>query len=118
MTKIQHQKDLPPAGQPFSTSTSVWFTLSLCSICLGLTAILGFVGQCTLELPYHLSGKETIATVGNYGMRENTANPVVIRSADVTVYYFTQEQSEHIVSSKLRGVERLPRDVQDALGSG
>ncbi len=103
--------------QPFSTSTSVWFTLSLCVICLGITAMLGFVGQCAMELPYHLSGKMAIATVGNYGSRENTANPVTISSVDVTVYYFTKEKPNHITAAKLKSVERLPQDARDALWS-
>ncbi len=119
MTRIKPSQEQASAKiVEFSASTSIWFTLSLFSISIGLIIMLGFVGQCALELPYHLSGKEALATIGDRGVSENNTGPLPVRSAQVTVYYFTQEQPEHITSSQLRAVERLPQDVQDALWSG
>jgi hypothetical protein len=108
-------KRVPASWQTFSTSTSLLFTLSLMSICIGLTAAVGFVGQCTLELPYHLYGKEATATVGNRWVDEDNTGPLPVRSAGITVYYFVGDESaRHLVASRLRGVERLAHDNLEA----
>jgi hypothetical protein len=104
----KHSNETDASREPFSASTTILFTLAWMSVCIGLTAMVGFVGQCTLELPYHLFGKEATATVGNQWDTVDYSHDVPISSTEVTVYYFTEEQPQHLTASRLRGVERLP----------
>jgi len=83
-----------------SNSSTLLLALSILLIGAGLAASLGFAGQCALELPYHLYGKETSAIVGSTG---------ILEEAEITVYYYSEEQPGQMLSSNLRGASRMPQ---------
>lgn len=93
----------------FSTATSLWLTLSLMLIGIGLTAAVAFVGQTLVEWPYHLYGRETVAVVGGRWEELDTAREVPIRYTEVTVYYF-REDLQRVVSARLREAARLKQN--------
>lgn len=94
------------AEPTFSLSTSLFLTLTIFLIGIGLAIVVGFVGQVVVELPYHLRGRQATAIIGNQW--EEMDFNYAVRYNVIMVYYFCEEE-QRVVAAQLRGAARLPK---------